>query len=61
MQPPMPSVLMCKPFSQRRPVECLPHICSHSTTKARMVQPDALKRAKAWRFLPPVNGAGFRA
>jgi hypothetical protein len=27
----------------------LSHICSDCTTKARVVQPGALKRAKAWR------------
>src|SRR6266487_1289757 len=42
----MSSVLTCKPFSLQRPVECLPHICSDCTTKARVVQPDALKRMK---------------
>src|SRR5262245_10529277 len=42
----MSSVFMCKPFSQRRPVECLAHICSECTTKARLLQPDGLKPRK---------------
>src|SRR6266542_4127133 len=57
----MSSVLMCKPLAQRRPVECLPHICSDCTTKARVAQSDALKRAKTERSSHRSSGGGFRA
>ena len=56
----MSSILMCKPFSQRRPVECLPHICSDCTTEACVVQPDA-KAGESRALRAPVNSAGFRA